>query len=185
MTPEEIRKFKREVADPCVKQLLSNITIPDGFCCINNLEMSFWDGRSYGAATQFVATGLQKRNGVITEYTFNEIDISCTEFVDAHKNCVFISDGSLKIYDQLENMTLTTDIGNLCYRCVEIFPQLADCSRLVLRPPSELLIIKMKELLVEQAGLNGKASLSEKIKSAASRVDSAFRERPAGREHEH
>lgn len=185
MTPEEIQKFKRDVADPRMKQLLANVTVPEGFCCINNLEMSFWDGRSYGAATQFIATGLQKQNGSITEYVFDEIDISCADFVDLHKNCVFISDGSLKIYDQLDNLTLTTDIGNLSYRCIDIFPELSDCSRLVLGPSSKLEFLKMKELFAEEAGLNQKTSLVEKIESAASRVVPDSYGRGAGHEQEH
>lgn len=185
MTPEEIRIFKREVADPRMKRLLADVTVPEGFCCINNLEMSFWDGRSYGASTQFIASGLKKQNGIIVEYAFEEIDISCTEFANVHKNCVFISNGNLKIYDQLDNITLMTDIGNLPYRCIEIFPELADCGQLVLRPSSELEFLKMKELFAEQSGQDHKFSLSEKIESAASRVVSASRGRGAGHEQEH
>ena len=176
MTPEEIRKFKREVAEPRIQQLLSTISIPEGFCCINNLEMSFWDGRSYGADTQFIASGLKKENGVIVEYAFEEINITCAEFVDAHKDSIFLADGDLKIYDQLDNLTLTTDIRNLCYRCVEIFPELADCRNLNIQT-SDLEFLKMKELLVEQSKIDSheeKTSLSEKIQAAAERVEDGF-----------
>lgn len=184
MTPEEIRKFKREVAEPRIQQLLSTISIPEGFCCINNLEMSFWDGRSYGVSTEFIASGLQKRNGVITKYDFKDYDISCAEFVEAHKDCVFLSHSRLKIYDQLDNLTLVTDIGNLPCRCVEIFPELADCCGLKIQT-SELEFLKMKELLVEQSksdSLEEKVSLNDKIQSAASRTADSLNQQSA--EHE-
>jgi hypothetical protein len=149
------------------------------------MEMSFWDGRSYGVATQFIASGLQKQNGIITEYSFEEIDISCAEFVDAHKNCVFLSHGDLKIYDQLDNITLTTDIGNLSYKCVEFFPELSDCKQLTIRS-SELEFLKMKELLVEQTELASppnKVPLNEKIQTAAVRVADSFGGQPKDYEH--
>ena len=34
MTPEEIKRFKEEVADPRMKQIFANTVIPEGRCFI-------------------------------------------------------------------------------------------------------------------------------------------------------
>lgn len=128
MTPEEIKRFRDEVAEPRMKKLLDNTVVPEGFCCIDNVEISFIDGRSWGIDSQFKASGLMFAHGKVEAYEFDKIDIGVSEFVEAHKGCVFLSGGSLKISDELEEFDMNTNISNLRGVCLKLFEDF-ECAR--------------------------------------------------------
>lgn len=96
MTPEELKRFKEEVADPRMREIFDNTVIPEGACFIDKVEIGFLDGRSCGFESVIEASGLQYADGKVQEYQYSETDVSVDEFVEAHKGCSFISDGDRK-----------------------------------------------------------------------------------------
>ena len=68
MNSEELLQFRESVAFPALKKLFERTDIPDGFCCINELSVSFLDGRSCGVDSEIKATGLLFKNGEVEEY---------------------------------------------------------------------------------------------------------------------
>jgi len=156
--------FRDNVAIPHMLRLFEKTDIPDGACYINNIEISFLDGRSYGIDSHFQASGLLYRNNKVEEYHFEESDISLADFFAAHKDCVFISDGRLQIEDQLEEITLNTVIRNM-RNCARFFPQFGQQPDIDIEF-SSIIFEKMKYLF-----RNGeKSPLDQQIKSASART---------------
>ena len=125
MTREELNDFRDEVATPSIVELFTRTQIPEGACYIDNVAIKFLDGRSCGVDSQMTASGLLFLNGEIQRYQFEELDIDLRAFAEAHKNCVFISDGKLEVVDEVEELTLITTIRNM-NRCEKIFHQFAN-----------------------------------------------------------
>lgn len=123
MTNEELKRFRETVADPRLKQLYDKTEINDGTCYIDSLEISFIDGRSWGAENQIKAHGFVWKNGRSEEYIFEEYDVNINSFFENHKDSIFVSDGSLVIQDELLSMKMDTIFSNFA-ECSKIFPEL-------------------------------------------------------------
>lgn len=132
MTPEELKRFKKEVADPKMKQIFANTVIPEGACFIDRVSIGFLDGRSCGFESVIEASGLVFANGKVQEYQYSETDVSVDEFVEAHKGCAFISDGSLRVYDELDQFEIKTELWNHL-RCAKVFGEVEDLGKLNFR----------------------------------------------------
>ena len=113
MNYEELQWFKENVADPAMERLFANTNIPEGFCCIDKLDIQFIDGRSWGTDSCIIATGLLYKDGKVEEYSYEETDFDVDEFVQAHKDCVFLSDGKLHISNELEETEINSTIRKL------------------------------------------------------------------------
>ena len=111
MTHKELQDFSNNIASPVLGHMFETTDIPEGFCCIDNLDIHIFDGRSCGRETEFTASGLIYQNGEVKEYQFFEYDIDFADFIEAHKNCVFISNGKLTILNDLEEYEIKTIIS--------------------------------------------------------------------------
>lgn len=167
MNREDLLRFRDVVAYPAMKSLFEKTEIPEGFCCINDLSIAFFDGRSCGTDSEIKAQGLICRNGKIEEYSFCECDLSFSDFVEAHKDCAFSMDGKLQFYNELEELELRTVIRSFDI-CARICPELEEYIHLNRVSNSSELGIrfeKMKYLFVgdDYLNLGSQKTLDEKI----------------------
>lgn len=132
MTPEELKRFKKEVADPRMREIFAKTEIPEGMCCIDKVTIGFLDGRSCGFESVIEASGLRYADGKVQAYEYSETDVSVDEFVEAHKGCAFISDGALRVYDELDQFEINTAIWNHG-RCGKAFDGLEGLEKLDFR----------------------------------------------------
>ncbi len=162
MHPNDLIWFREHVTKPKMQQILQNTTIPEGYCCITHLDISLLDGRSCGVESALALKGLRSTNGKIEEYAYQTYDFEYSDFFDTHKNCIFLSDGTLHIWDELQQMEVTTILSNLA-SCAEIFPLLQQFATLQVEH-MPLAYLKMKQLFEEET----KDRLDQKIRSADS-----------------
>ena len=130
MHPNDLIEFRDNVAIPRMLQLFEKTNIPEGARYIDSLEFSVLDGRSCGVDSRIQASGFSYRNGCAVRYLFDECDADIGTFFAEHKDCVFISDGSLRISDELEEMDLSTRIRHIrdCGRFFDWFESPNDLS---------------------------------------------------------
>jgi len=166
MNLEELRQFSDTVATPRLMELFEKTVIPDGTCFIDSLEISFFDGRSFGVESQIKASGLLYREGTVESYSYDECDIDIDDFMAEHKDCFFVSDGLLRIMDEIAELEVSSKIRNIG-KCSEFFFQLSAPKELKIES-SSIMYEKMKYLLHE-GNANSKAPLSEQIDTAAQR----------------
>lgn len=160
MTPEDLKVFKQEIADPRMRELFTKTELPDGICFIDSLSIEFLDGRSLGVDSVITASGLVFVNNKVQEYHYEMPDVSVSDFIAEHKGCSFISDGTLRVFDELDGFEVNTYMWNHG-RCAKVFDELACLQELELcSQPLEYL--KMKFIFSER-----KTSLSEKMEQAA------------------
>lgn len=164
MRPNELKEFRNNVAMPRMMQLFENTEIPEGACYIARLELEFLDGRSCGVDSHIMASGVVYRDGRAEKYTYNDYDVDFNSFFLAHKDCVFISDGYLRVYDELDDMEINTKIRNI-ETCKNIFPWF-DISSEIKYEMSSIQYEKVKYLLENQQ----KTSLDEQINVAGARA---------------
>lgn len=113
MTPEELKKFKNEVADPAMNRLLNSAVLVDGHCYINNVDIAYVDGRSWGVECIFKATGFEFSDGVVKYFELEVADVGFNEFLDKIRDCFLITDGKVTIDDELNEAHLTTTIRSI------------------------------------------------------------------------
>ena len=171
MHPNDLIQFRDTVAIPCMMKLFEKTSIPDGTCYIDNLEISILDGRNCGFDSRIQASGLSYRNGVAEKYLYDECDVVLSDFLAKHKDTIFISDGSLRICDELEELDLSTRIRNI-----------RDCGRFFywLESPKEIKIElvsiqyeKLKYLLAQrerESQVKCSSSVDAQISNASSRA---------------
>lgn len=164
--------FREHVAIPKMQELLQNTTIPEGYCCITDLDISLLDCRSCGLDSELTAKGLVYQNGKVQEYLYNIYDFATSGFYEKHKDAVFLSDGVLHIQDALQEIEVHTVLRNLGLTA-DLFPDLKKASDLrVENTPLEYL--KMKQLMEADK----RTSLEQKIQSAAfSQVEQSAEQR--------
>lgn len=137
MNHEDLVNFRDNIANPRMKEIFSKTTIPEGTCFIDNVELSFLDGRSIGVDSHFKASGFEYTDGQALVYQFEDTDLTAGEFFDAHKDCHFISDGHLTVRDELVDMELSTVLRNLS-SCGKLFHQFENLPELsILSNPME------------------------------------------------
>lgn len=151
MNYEELKNFREDVAAPTLQRIFDNTEIPEGTVCINNMIISFLDGRNCGHESRIEASGLLFRNGRVEKYEYDELDLEPSEFFNVHKDCTFISDGRIRVKDDLTEMDLSTRIYNL-RECGKLFPQLANAPQIY--PELQSIVFeKMKYLLKAQENM--------------------------------
>ena len=153
--------FRDHVAIPKMQKLLQNTTIPEGYCCITDLDISLFDCRSCGLDSELTAKGLVYQKGMVQEYLYNVYDFATSGFYEKHKDAVFLSDGVLHIQDTLQEVEVHTVLRNLGF-VSELFPDLKKASELRVEN-SPLEYLKMKQLMEADKCTD----LEQKIQSAA------------------
>ena len=159
MNREELLWFRDNVAIPKMQQLLQNTTIPEGYCIITGLDISILDGRSCGVDSELKAQGFLYKNGKVEPYSFETLDFEETDFFEIHKSSVFLEDGKLHVWDELQQMDVNTILFNL-NTCAELFPALKPAADMTVER-SPLQYLKMKQILEDAK----KAELNAKIQS--------------------
>lgn len=122
MTYEELIAFRDTVSLPKLLELFDNTHIPDGACYIDHISVQYLDGRSCGHETLYEASGFQFVDGKVQQYQYEEVDSDLNSFAEAHKDCVFVSDGKIRVSDELNELDLTTTIRNINV-CGKLFPE--------------------------------------------------------------
>lgn len=166
MLIRELESFKHEIADPRIKELLENTEIPDGMCCIDNLDISFLDGRSCGIDYSIMASGYFYKNGIVNKYLYDEFDIPVSKFAELHKDCVFIAEGSLSVWHQLDDTEINSKICHL-NSCSKMYTELSEAGTLDIKRNC---IEYMKMAHLYDSEHNKYVSLSERISSASDRI---------------
>ena len=179
MNHEELLWFRDNIAIPKMQQLLQNTTIPEGYCVIIDLDVSILDGRSCGVDSELKAQGFVYKEGKVEPYSFETLDFEETDFFETHKSSIFLEDGKLHVWDELQQMDVNTILNNLNI-CAELFPELKPAAAMrVEREPLEYL--KMKQILEDTK----KAELNAKIQSiTARREGDPLPEKPCQRKDE-
>lgn len=168
MHVRDLEYFRDHVAIPRMMQLFENTEIPEGACYIDDLQVSYLDGRNCGHESLIEASGLSYKGGKVEKYHFSECDISLNDFLVSHKDCVFLSDGQLLVADELQEMELRTYIRNK-QDCEKLFP-LMKCEQDMKYEFTSIVYEKMKYLLNTQekeVPAADKPSLDERINKAA------------------
>lgn len=168
MLVRELEEFRDTVAAPRMKQLLDNTEIPDGLCCIDNFELSYFNGRNYGIDSLIKASGLIFKAGNVQKYEFEQQDITVKEFFDAHRDAKFILDGNATIYNELEQTEVRSKIANLSF-CAQLFPELVDMLSFE-RELTTMEYVKMR-LLYDKNPEKQHDLLKDKISDAEARVN--------------
>ena len=163
MNIRELAWFRDNISMPALRKLLINTQLSEGLCCIDNLDIALFDGRSCGVDSEIKASGLVYRGGKVEEYSFDAHDISFQEFADAHKDCLFISDGKLHLWNQLEEMEISSVIRGI-HSCAKLFPELTPLCSMHFEWNS-IEYVKMQHLHQTQS-----QSLDNKIHAAESRA---------------
>ena len=166
MLIRELESFKHEIADPRIKELLDNTEIPDGMCCIDNLDISFLDGRSCGIDYSIMASGYFYKNGTVQKYLYDEVDVPVSKFAELHKDCVFIAEGALSVWHELDETEITSKICCLS-SCSKMYAELSEAVSLDIKWNC-IEYMKMSHLYDSEH--NRYVSLSERISSASDRI---------------
>lgn len=172
MNHEDLLQLRDNVAYPAMKRLFESTVIPEGFCCINDLSISYIDGRSWGVDSEIKAAGLIYKNGSVEKYEFTETDLSFSQFADLHKNCVFAMDGKLQMSNELEELQLSTVIRSFDI-CARICPELEDyihLNRISVSSEQGIQFEKMKYLFAGDDYL----SLGQAVESQSGTGDKPF-----------
>ena len=81
MTPEDIKKFKEETADPVMNKVLEKVELKEGQVIIDGIRITVSDGRSYGFDTLFQLKGLTISNGKVVDFAEEFADVPMEEFL--------------------------------------------------------------------------------------------------------
>ena len=165
MNYEGLSNFKNQVAEPRMQRLLDEIIVPDGLCCIDNLKICFLDGRSFGTDYYINASGLIYKDGNVERYSFDEYDVSVSEFVQMHKYCIFISDGKLCLENELVELNINCTIRDMSF-FTSFFPLEYEKTNKLIICSDFLPFVKMKDLFK-------KANIENKIAEVKGRVKEA------------
>jgi len=155
MHTRDLEWFRDNIAQPRMQQLFANTHIPDGFCCIDSLEIFYYDGRSCGTDSEVKASGYVYQNGRVERYTFAQCDMPLAAFAELHKDSIFISDGSLTIWNELEETEMKSRIRNLAF-CSKLFPELSELTNLHIAFNC-IEYLKMQHLYTAQSELSDQA----------------------------
>lgn len=150
MNIEDLRQFRDQVAMPRMMQLFEKTQIPEGTCYIDNLEVSFLDGRSCGYDSSIEASGLSYSDGKVEEYRYSEQDVDLGDFLAAHRDCVFLYDGRLSVTDEIAGIELRTCLGKV-QESRKLFFQMEGCEAMRIED-APIAFEKMRYLLSAQRG---------------------------------
>lgn len=182
MTPEELKAFKENVAVPRMQEILEKTVVPEGLCILDNLQISFLDGRSCGVDTLIEASGLVYKCGKVSEYFYKELDVSVDEFVNTHEDCVLLSEAKLQVWDELREIEIKTIMQSVS-DCAKIFPELYQIGDMKIEL-SSIVWEKMKSLFEQNMEKNvvrhelDKTIANAKERSAEKKFDGRRTEEP-------
>ena len=123
MTPEDIKKFKEETADPTLNKVLEKVELKEGQIIIDGIRITISDGRSYGFDTLFQLKGLTVSNGEIVDYAEEFADVPMEEFLAVLSEYTVLGYGDFCAEDHQRPLEVHTTIQN-AGDCIPIFEDL-------------------------------------------------------------
>lgn len=123
MTHEDLVKFEKEVAGPRQKEILQKTKVQERTRFLMNLKVSILDGRCNGADGRIEANGLVYENGEVKRHHYEEMDVTIQDFVDAHKDYKFAYDAVFELFDEIEELQLSTVIRSTAF-LEALYPEL-------------------------------------------------------------
>lgn len=123
MTHENLVKFKKEVVGPRRREILQKTKIQEGTRYLMDLKVSILDGRSNGVDSRIEANGLVYENGEVKKHHYEEMDVTIQDFIDAHKDYKFAYDAEFKLFDEIEELELSTIIRSTAF-LEALYPEL-------------------------------------------------------------
>lgn len=145
MTPNDIKHFKKEIADPRMRDIFANTEIPAGSGYIDSLNIQFLDGRSCGVESVIEASGVVEKDGKIEKFDFYAQDITVAEFANEHRDYFFLGEGNFRVFDELDDLEINGKMWNYG-RCTSIFQELASLNDLSFISP-DFVYMKMNAIL--------------------------------------
>lgn len=167
MTPEELKRFKNEIADPTMQRLMSSAKLEEGLCFIEKIKLNYIDGRSWGCDSVFEAEGLIYQDGKVQPFAVEIVDEKFNVFFESLRDCYVLAEAEVVIADELNETEIKTTFRGVAfliplYEDVQELRELSCCGY----PPEYL---KMKESVVEfkddKNSLNAQISTAEALKS--------------------
>lgn len=123
MTHEDLVKFEKEVAGPRQKEILKKTKIQEGTRFLMDLKVSVLDGRCNGIDGIIEASGLVYENGEVKRHHYEEKDVTIQDFVNAHKDYKFAYDAVFELFDEIEELQLSTVIRSTAF-LEALYPEL-------------------------------------------------------------
>ena len=123
MTHEDLVKFEKEVAGPRQKEILKKTKIQEGTRFLMDLKVSVLDGRCNGIDGIIEAHGLVYENGEVKRHHYEEKDVTIQDFVNAHKDYKFAYDAVFELFDEIEELQLSTVIRSTAF-LEALYPEL-------------------------------------------------------------
>ena len=123
MTHEDLVKFEKEVAGPRQREILQKTKVQEGTRFLMDLKVSILDGRCNGVDSRIEANGLVYENGEVKKYHYEEMDVTTKDFVDAHKDYKFAYDAVFELFDEIEELQLSTVIRSTAF-LEALYPEL-------------------------------------------------------------
>lgn len=123
MTHEDLVKFEKEVADPRQREILQKTKVQEGTRFLMGLKVLVLDGRCSGADSRIEANGLVYENGEVKKYHYEEMDVTIKDFVDAHKDYKFTYDAVFELFDEMEELELSTVVRSTTF-LESLYPEL-------------------------------------------------------------
>lgn len=124
MNYQDLKHFKETVHDKCMEQILSKTEIKEGQVFIDNINITYSDGRSYGFDVLYQISGAVYVNGNVEKFEEEYADISVEEFLAILKDKTVIGYGDFTVTNDEKPLTITTKI-EFAVDCVPMFEELS------------------------------------------------------------
>ena len=124
MNYQELKHFKEEIHDKRMEQILNKTEINDGQVFIDNIKITYSDGRSYGFDVLYQIFGSVYIDGNVEEFEEEYADISVEEFLAILEDKTVIGYGDFSVIDDEKPLTIETKI-EFAVDCASMFEDLA------------------------------------------------------------
>ena len=124
MNYQDLKHFKETVHDKRMEQILSKTEIKEGQVFIDNINITYSDGRSYGFDVLYQISGAVYVNGNVEEFEEEYADISVEEFLAILEDKTVIGYGDFTVTNDEKPLTITTKI-EFAVDCVPMFEELS------------------------------------------------------------
>ena len=184
MTPEDIKKFKEETADPVMNKVLEKVELKEGQVIIDGIRITVSDGRSYGFDTLFQLKGLTISNGKVVDFAEEFADVPMEEFLAVLSEYTVLGYGDFCAEDDQKPLEVHTTIRN-AGDCTPIFEDLKGLEKIKYvndSPEYEKMLreglgIDVNDFVVEEATKMPKVEMAEDINTFAQKLVKTVRDK--------
>jgi hypothetical protein len=124
MNYQDLKNFKETVHDKRMQQILDKTEIKDGQVFIDNINIRYSDGRSYGFDILYLISGSVYIDGNVEEFEEEYADISVEEFLAILEDKIVIGYGDFTVTNDEKPLTITTKI-EFAVDCSPMFEDLS------------------------------------------------------------